>query len=107
MWYNLVMTEEKLSKMPQSVKVTLWSYDTDRLDLEKSGRTVIGQVLNYGSTEAWDWLFSYYGRDRVREEAARVPKGAWNKPSLALWSLVLDIQPKERSEWMKISSATS
>ena len=71
--------------LPQSVKAVLWSYNTDKIDLQKHRRLIISQVLNFGTKKATDWLFKYYGKDLVREIASEIPLGQWDKKSLALW----------------------
>ena len=84
--------------LPQSVKAVLWSYDTDKIDLQKHRRLIVSQVLNFGTKKATDWLFKFYGKAVVRETASEIPLGQWNKKSLALWSLNLKFTPKSRSE---------
>ena len=80
------------------IKPFLWSYDFEALEAEKHKQIIVGQLLNFGTKEATDWLFSYYGKKTVADIAANIPFGSWNKKSLALWKLVLDINPRERSE---------
>jgi hypothetical protein len=80
------------------VKAVLWSYDTDKIDLQKHRRLIIFQVLNFGTKKATDWLFKYYGKDVVRDTASEIPLGQWDKKSLALWSLNLKFTAKSRSE---------
>lgn len=82
--------------LPAFLKPLLWSYNFDSLDLEKHKKLIIGQVLNFGTKEATDWLFSYYGKNTIAEIASEIPKGGWDKKSLALWQLVLSISPQER-----------
>jgi hypothetical protein len=80
------------------VKAVLWSYDTNKIDLQKHRRLIISQVLNFGTKKATDWLFKYYGKDVVRDTASEIPLGQWDKKSLALWSLNLKFIAKKRSE---------
>jgi hypothetical protein len=84
--------------LPAIIKPFLWSYDFEALDPEKHKRMIVGQLLNFGTKEATDWLFSYYGKKTIADVAANIPLGSWNKKSLALWKLVLDINPIKRSE---------
>jgi len=86
------------NNIPQSVKVTLWSYDTDRVDIDKDKKLIIAQVLNYGTKKATDWLFQTYSKREIVQEAASIPKGQWDKKSLALWSLCLGINPQTRAQ---------
>jgi hypothetical protein len=84
------------NSIPQSVKVTLWSYDTDKVDIISDKKLIISQVLNYGTKEATDWLFQTYSKEEIAQEAASIPTGQWDKKSLALWSLYLGITPQSR-----------
>lgn len=82
--------------IPSFIKSALWSYDTNEIDLNKNKRLIIQQVLNFGTKEATDWLFGQYGKKEIARAASSIPKSAWDKKSLALWSLIFDIHPKER-----------
>lgn len=85
-------------KLPKSVQVLLWSYDLKKIDLVRHKRTIISQVLNFGSKESTDWLFAQYPRTEIVKEANQIPLGQWDKKSLCLWSLVLGIQPVSKME---------
>ena len=89
--------DQLLLKAVQSV---LWSYDLTRLNLELHKRLVISQVLNFGTEEATQWLFSQYSKAEIVQEANQIPLGQWNKKSLALWSLVLGIAPISKVQKM-------
>ncbi|MFA6007201.1 MAG: hypothetical protein WC784_00960 [Candidatus Shapirobacteria bacterium] len=78
--------------LPKSVKSVLWSYDTGKIDLNKDKKTLISQILNYGSKEATDWAILNYGKKEMRKTALSIPLGRWNKKSLALWSLVFNFK---------------
>jgi hypothetical protein len=78
--------------LPQSIKQALWSYDTDKIDVTVDKKLVISQVLNFGTKEATDWVFDYYGKSSVKEVALSMSAGQWNKKSLNFWSLILDFK---------------
>ena len=51
-----------MNKLPQAVKICLWSYDTTRIDLsspEDRFRIVLN-ILNRGSRHAVDWLWKMF-----------------------------------------------
>jgi len=75
--------------LPSSVKQTLWSYDTDKIDKTKDKRLIISQVLNFGSKDATDWAINNYGKKIIKTVAMSIPKGQWGKKSLNYWSLIL------------------
>lgn len=80
-----------MNELPQSVKATLWSYDLSGINLQKHKKLIISQVLNFGSLEAVSWLFSNYSSQEIKESALSLPLGAWDKKSLNLWSLFLNL----------------
>ena len=82
--------------LPRSVRLVLWSYDLDHIEVQKHKKIIISQVLNFGSQKAIEWLFKQYGFDLVSKIANTIPLFQWNKKSLSLWKLVLSINPKER-----------
>jgi len=55
-------------------------------------------VLNLGTQEATDWLFSVYPKSEIREIVAGSLAGEWSKKSLNYWRLVLDITTPIRTE---------
>ncbi|MEI8143260.1 MAG: hypothetical protein WCG48_01430 [Candidatus Berkelbacteria bacterium] len=85
-------------KLPKSVENVLWSYDVNKIDFDNHKKLIVAQVLNFGTKEATDWLFRTYGIDQIRKVAEIIPMGQWDRKSLALWSLCLDIDPKPKLE---------
>jgi hypothetical protein len=85
-------------KFPKSVENVLWSYNINKIDLNLHKKLIIAQVLNYGSENATEWLFETYRLDEIRKTAEQIPTGQWNKKSLALWSLYLNIKPISKLE---------
>lgn len=82
--------------IPDFLKPYLWSYDIKNLDLQKHKRTIVFQILNFGSKKATDWLFSTYNRKEIAEVANSVPQTEWSKKSLRLWSVILGINPQKK-----------
>jgi hypothetical protein len=76
--------------LPSDVKCVLWSYDTEKINLESDKKLIISQVLNFGNFNATNWMFDLYGKKTVREIALSISKGQWNNKSLSFWSLVLN-----------------
>lgn len=75
--------------LPQAIKSTLWSYDTNKIDVDNDHKLIISQVLNFGTKKASDWVFINYGKEKVKKIAMEMSRGQWNKKSLNFWSLVL------------------
>ncbi len=85
-------------KLPKSVENVLWSYNLNKINIFTNKKLIIAQVLNFGTTEATDWLFKTYSIDEISNTAQQIPLGQWDKKSLALWSLYLGIKPIKKSE---------
>jgi len=85
--------------LPSAVKAALWSFDTDRIDVERHSERIITNVLNLGTHEALLWLFSTYARERIAEVVAHPRPGEWNKRSLNYWALVFDVEPQITSRF--------
>ena len=85
-------------KLPKSVENVLWSYDIDKIDFDLHKKLIISQVLNYGTSDATDWLFRTYELKEIWQVAEQIPLGQWDKKSLALCALYLDIKPKSKQE---------
>lgn len=78
--------------IPDFIKTFLWSYDISKIDLEKDKKRIITNVLNYGTKEATDWLFSIYNKDEITNVIKNPFSGEWNKKSLHFWSFILNIK---------------
>lgn len=79
---------------PPAVRACLWSYDIATLDLERDEALIITNVLNYGTKEATEWLFSRYSASHIATIIQTPLPGRWDKKSLALWALVFGVTPK-------------
>lgn len=87
-WYNVIM----VTILPAFLQPFLWSYDLDRLDRDRDKKRIITQILNYGTKEATNWLFSEYSVEEIQEALRDPLAGEWNKRSLNYWSLVLKVE---------------
>lgn len=83
-----------MKTVPDFVAPFLWSYDIDKINIDRHKKTIICNVLNYGTKPAIDWLRSTYSKDDILEVIAHTPKSAWSRKSLALWSLVYGVNPE-------------
>ena len=90
--YNLSMINETKINIPDFIRPFLWSYDVSELDLEKDKKRIITNVLNYGTKEATDWLFSVFEKKDITETIENPYPGEWNKKSLHFWSFMFDVK---------------
>ena len=75
---------------PETLRPLFWSYDFSRIDLERHRKTIIVQVLNYGTFSQWRWLIETYGRDAVRMILGQIPATEIKPRTHRLASLVFD-----------------
>jgi len=79
---------------PKIIRPFLWSSDMRQIDLRSDRRRIILNILNLGTKEATDWLFSFYSRAAIRQALIRQgAKGELSGKSLNYWSLVLGVKP--------------
>ena len=78
--------------IPNYVRPYLWSYDISKLDGEIDKKRIITNVLNYGTKEATDWLFSTFEKKDITASIEHPLPGEWDAKSLNFWSLVLNVQ---------------
>lgn len=78
--------------IPDFIKPFLWSYDFSRIDVEKDKKRIITNVLNLGTKEATDWLFSSYTKADIAETIQNPFAGEWNKKSLYFWSFIFNVK---------------
>lgn len=89
------------NELPQPVKVCLWSYDIDQIDLVNPAHRVriILNVLNLGSMEAVDWLRKNFSDQEIKNTIIKTSVSEWNKKSISLWSLVFQTYPSRESRF--------
>ncbi|MBI4159720.1 hypothetical protein HY504_01005 [Candidatus Wolfebacteria bacterium] len=78
-------------QFPPIVAPFLWSYDLSRLDLIRDKKRIITNILNYGTKEATDWLFTIYSREDLKDAIRHPLPGEWSKKSLNFWAIILDV----------------
>lgn len=83
-----------ITSLPIAVKATLWSYDTEKLDLVRDKNRIILQTLNHGSEETIVWLNATYSQQDLANVVEKSSVGEWSKKSLNFWSLMLQTKPK-------------
>ena len=90
------------NQFPQAVKTSLWSYDTDQMDLNDpvNRSKVIFNVLNYGNTEAVDWIRDKFSKEEISKVILETSKSEWHKKSLSLWSLIFGVSPLKEGRFI-------
>ena len=93
------------SKLPQNFKSLFWSYDFTAIDPQKNMERIIVNTINYGKWEHWQWIFRYYGAEKLRRAIKNIPASEFRKRPLKLISLLLKIKKmKYASRSIKIKA---
>ncbi len=79
--------------IPPSIHPFLWSYDIEKLNLQRDKKRIITNILNLGTVQATKWLFEVYSQEDIKEALTNPLSGEWNRKSLNFWGLVLDVKP--------------
>ena len=79
--------------IPKFVHPFLWSYDVNALDLSRDKMRIITNVLNFGTSQATDWLFEVYTKEDIKNCLTHPLPGEWNDKSMTFWSLILGVEP--------------
>ena len=74
-------------------KHLFWDVNRNKLDLERSKKTIITNVLDYGLINDWNMIYSYYGIDEIAKTAMN--SRDLDEKSIAFISLLSKI-PKEK-----------
>ena len=59
--------------LPERFRPLFWSYRFEDLDPEKNEKTVIVQLMNYGTLAHWRWLAGAYGAAEIRRVLESIP----------------------------------
>ena len=88
-----------MNKLPLAVKLCLWSYDTDKVDissLDDRFRIVLN-ILNRGSRQAVEWLWQNFTEEEIKTVINASIASEWNKKSLSFWSQLYNAAPEKNS----------
>ncbi len=88
-------------KLPQAVKVCLWSYDTNKIDFSIPGHRYITimNILNRGTMEAVEWMWQNFSEKEIKEIIKKSSESEWSRKSLSFWSQIYDVLPSRKSRF--------
>jgi hypothetical protein len=66
-------------KLPEHLAPLFWSYNFQSCDTETIPKTVIFQVLQYGTLRDWQWLSGVYGKEKIRKVVLDAPETSLRK----------------------------
>ena len=61
------------TRLPGNLRPLFWSYRFEELEPEKDEKTIIIQLINYGSLTHWRWLVRQYGTAKVTKIHQSIP----------------------------------
>lgn len=74
--------------LPEAFRRFFWSYRFEELDAARDPKTIIVQLLNYGSLAEWRWLVHEYGLDGVKRVLESIPMTEIKPRTRALASIL-------------------
>jgi hypothetical protein len=79
------------AKLPENFRPFFWSYRFEDLDPQDNKKTVIVQLVNYGTLAHWQWLVREYGIPEIRQVLQSIPATEINPRTRALATLLFSI----------------
>jgi hypothetical protein len=77
--------------LPDDFRPFFWSYLFENLDRQKDEKTIILQLVNYGSLTHWRWLAREYGVERIGQVLQSLPVTEIKPRTRPLASLLFSI----------------
>ena len=77
--------------LPDNLRPFFWSYRFDNLDPQRDKKTVIVQLINYGTLAHWGWLVGEYGVADIRRTLQSIQATEINPATRTLASLLFSI----------------
>ena len=77
--------------LPETMKPLFWSYDFPSMDPIKHKKTIIVQVINYGTLDQWRWMVKTYSRAGIQEVLNRVQATEIKPRAAGLASVMLGL----------------
>jgi hypothetical protein len=68
-----------------------WSYHFTALNTTDDKKTIIVQLLNYGTLAHWRWLIDQYGESEIRRTLETIPATELKQRTRALASILFSI----------------
>lgn len=79
------------ARLPDNLRRLFWSYRFEELDPARDEKTIIIQLVNYGTLANWRWLIREYGAAEVRRVLESIPATEIKPRTRALASLLFSI----------------
>jgi hypothetical protein len=95
------MTTHELAQngLPKSSEWLFPEYDFARMKPEEYGGVVMERILERGSWAEINWLFDFYGEQRIAQWLRQHGFRLLSPRSFALWRLILNVTDFVAPEW--------
>lgn len=88
--------KKRNNRLPKFLQFVLWSYDSNKIDLEKDKEIIITQILNYGDWQDLKWLYSVYNEGDIKRVVSHPSRGLWFEKVLNFWEKMFNLRiPKK------------
>jgi len=84
-------TTTSSSPLPATFKPLFWSYHFSALNTAEDKKTIMVQLLNYGTLAHWRWLLEQYGKAEIKQTLESIPATELKPRTRALASLIFSI----------------
>jgi len=84
-------TNAQNAQLPDSLRPFFWSYRFEELEPAKDEKTVIIQLINYGTLRHWQWLVQQYGAAEINRVLQSIPATEIKPRTRVLASLLFSI----------------
>lgn len=86
-----ILSHQHHAQLPDRFRRLFWSYRLEDLDPSKDQKTVVIQLINYGSLTDWRWLIRHYGQRGVRDVLQSIPMTEIKPRTRGLASILFSI----------------
>lgn len=82
-------------KIPGKFKIFFWDVDFNKLDLKKHRKFVLERLLNYGTFDTFNWIFSTFNDEEVKDLINEKGVHSLSRNSFLFWGKIV----KEKKLW--------
>lgn len=83
--------------LPKFLQSALWSYDLKKMTKNRDKKTIITQILNYGTWPQIQWLLKNYSPKEIEEIFKNPGRGVWRDDVINYWEKIFNIRlPKNK-----------
>ncbi|MBU1118555.1 hypothetical protein KKH43_01585 [Patescibacteria group bacterium] len=90
--------QQGVGMIPNYVRPFLWSYNTDKIDLEKHKDRIVVNVLKFGNKKSTEWVTRHYSENEIKKILEGPVAIELDPKSRAYFELVYDVTiPKKKT----------